>query len=86
MLYTSILASLCLPGTVPSDYQTHVDNYARHGYRLIAVASRELEMNYVKAQKIKRELIECDLTLLGLIVMENRLKPQTVGVIAQLNK
>ncbi|KAI1725903.1 haloacid dehalogenase-like hydrolase domain-containing protein [Ditylenchus destructor] len=81
-----MIASLCLPGTVPSDYQTHVDNYARHGYRLIAVASRELEMNYVKAQKIKRELIECDLTLLGLIVMENRLKPQTVGVIAQLNK
>jgi cation-transporting ATPase 13A3/4/5 len=43
-------------------------------------------MNYVKVQKVKRESVECDLTMLGLIVMENRLKPQTIGVINQLNR
>lgn len=81
-----MIASLCRPETIPSNYQYFVDNYAQHGYRLLAVASRSLDINYVKAQKIKREACECDLTLLGLIVMENRLKPQTTGVINQLNK
>lgn len=81
-----MIASLCQLETVPSNYQYFVDNYAQHGYRLIAVASRKLDINYVKAQKIKREACECDLTLLGLIVMENRLKPQTTGVINQLNR
>uniref|UniRef100_A0A915LQI8 Cation-transporting P-type ATPase N-terminal domain-containing protein n=1 Tax=Meloidogyne javanica TaxID=6303 RepID=A0A915LQI8_MELJA len=56
------------------------------GYRLIAVASRRLNLNYVKAHKAKREHLECDLVMLGLIVMENRLKPQTIGVINQLNR
>ncbi|VDK65836.1 unnamed protein product [Gongylonema pulchrum] len=31
-------------------------------------------------------MVESDLELLGLVVMENRLKEQTVGVIHQLNK
>uniref|UniRef100_A0A915DDE9 Cation-transporting ATPase n=1 Tax=Ditylenchus dipsaci TaxID=166011 RepID=A0A915DDE9_9BILA len=81
-----MIASLCRPDTVPSDYQTVVDNYAQHGYRLIAVASRKLELSYVKAQKIKRDQVECDLIMLGLIVMENRLKDRTTGVINQLNR
>lgn len=80
------IASLCLPETLPYGYQSFVDNYAQHGYRLIAVASRRLNLNYVKAHKAKREHLECDLVMLGLIVMENRLKPQTIGVINQLNR
>lgn len=81
-----MIASLCRPETVPANYQTFVNNYAQHGYRLIAVASRELNVSYVKAQKIKREQVESDLEMLGLIVMENRLKPQSTGVINQLNR
>uniref|UniRef100_A0A914C2A8 Cation-transporting ATPase n=1 Tax=Acrobeloides nanus TaxID=290746 RepID=A0A914C2A8_9BILA len=81
-----MIASLCEPDTVPENYQEVVNEYAQHGYRLIAVASRNLKMSYVKAQKVKRELIECQLTMLGLIVMENRVKKQTVGVINQLNR
>ena len=81
-----MIASLCEPDTVPEDYQAVVNEYAQHGYRLIAVASRNLKLSYVKAQKVKRELIECQLTMLGLIVMENRVKKQTVGVINQLNR
>ena len=33
-----------------------------------------------------REQVECDLTFLGLLVMENRLKPETTPVIRQLSE
>lgn len=81
-----IVASLCRPESIPAAYDGVVSGYAQHGYRLIAVASRRLSISYAKAQKIKRELIECDLNMLGVVVMENRVKSQTVPVIAQLNK
>lgn len=81
-----IVASLCRPSTVPESYTSIVNSYAQHGYRLIAVAAKPFEMTYAKAQKVKREMVECELTLLGLVVMENRVKPQTVPVIQQLNK
>uniref|UniRef100_A0A7E4V2E3 Cation-transporting ATPase n=1 Tax=Panagrellus redivivus TaxID=6233 RepID=A0A7E4V2E3_PANRE len=81
-----IIASLCNPESVPLDFGDVVNRYAQHGYRLIAVAKREFQMSYVKAMRAKREAIECDLTMLGVIVMENRVKKQTLGVINQLNK
>ncbi|VDK47422.1 unnamed protein product [Anisakis simplex] len=81
-----IIASLCQPKTIPHNYSNLVSDYAQHGYRLIAVAYRKLELSFAKSQKVSREVVECDLELLGLIVMENRLKRQTVGVIHQLNK
>ncbi|VDM39206.1 unnamed protein product [Toxocara canis] len=81
-----MVASLCRPETIPHNYVNIVSDYAQHGYRLIAVAYRKLEISFAKSQKVKRELVECDLQLLGLVAMENRLKRQTVGVIHQLNK
>lgn len=81
-----MIASLCSPETIPADYQKVVNDYAQHGYRLIALAYRHLEVNYVHAQKIKREEIECNMTMLGLVVMENRVKKQTGSVINQLNR
>ncbi|CAI5449155.1 unnamed protein product [Caenorhabditis angaria] len=81
-----MILSLCDPKTVPDDYLTQVNAYAQHGFRLIAVARRSLDMNFNKASKISRNLVECDLEMLGLIVMENRVKPVTLGVINQLNR
>ncbi|KHJ93183.1 IC domain protein, HAD ATPase, P-type family [Oesophagostomum dentatum] len=81
-----MVLSLCDQTSVPEDYLAQVDLYAQHGYRLISVAKRKLEMNYVKASKIPRNMVEADLTLLGLIVLENRVKPVTLGVINQLNR
>uniref|UniRef100_A0AC35FQ25 Cation-transporting ATPase n=1 Tax=Panagrolaimus sp. PS1159 TaxID=55785 RepID=A0AC35FQ25_9BILA len=81
-----MIASLCDVDSIPIDYADVVNRYAQHGYRLIAVAKKEFRMNFVKTQRVKREAIECDLTMLGLIVMENRVKKQTLGVINQLNR
>ncbi|XGW32615.1 hypothetical protein V3C99_017286, partial [Haemonchus contortus] len=81
-----MIQTLCDPKSIPDDYQAQVNLYAQHGYRLIAVARKRLEMNYVKASKVPRNQVEYDLELLGLVVMENRVKPATLGVINQLNR
>uniref|UniRef100_A0A0K0D0C8 Cation-transporting ATPase n=1 Tax=Angiostrongylus cantonensis TaxID=6313 RepID=A0A0K0D0C8_ANGCA len=94
-----MILSLCDPSTVPESYsvlpiefntsrkfQAQVDLYAQHGYRLIAVARKALELNYAKASKVPRNMVENDLTLLGLVALENRVKSVTKGVINQLNR
>lgn len=52
------------------------------GYRVIAAAMKILGISYVKAQRASRDQLEKDLHLLGLIVLENRLKPQTTPVVS----
>ncbi|VDN95306.1 unnamed protein product [Brugia pahangi] len=81
-----MIASLCKPSTVPVNYSNVVNDYAQHGYRLIAVAYKKLHISFPKSQRVNREQVENDLTLLGLVTMENRLKTHTVSVIRQLNK
>lgn len=53
---------------------------------MIALAHKSLNrLPYTKVQRISREAVETDLTFLALIIMENRLKPETSPVIAELN-
>ncbi|XP_049844952.1 polyamine-transporting ATPase 13A3 isoform X1 [Schistocerca gregaria] len=80
-----MIASLCHNNTVPADFDTVLQGYAQEGYRVLALAYKGLpKINYVKTQRIQREEIESNLIFLGLIVMENRLKPETTGIIKQL--
>lgn len=62
-----------------------LSEYTEQGYRVIALASRTLTLpDYKRVTFMKREDIEKDLEFLGLIILENRLKPQTEGVIKEL--
>ncbi|CAG5133043.1 unnamed protein product, partial [Candidula unifasciata] len=81
-----MISSLSNPETVPSNFQQVLQSYTQHGYRVIALAWKSLpaKLNYVKVQRITRDQVENDLTFLGLLVMENRLKPQSAPVINQL--
>lgn len=53
------VASLCLSNTLPHDFNTHLADYASKGYRVIALAYKELpkKFNWKEAQKSKRELV-----------------------------
>lgn len=59
-LYTKgapeMIASLCKPETVPPDFQEKLMSFTKHGYRVIAIAWKELppKINYVKVQRIPR--------------------------------
>jgi len=70
---------------VPKDFQSVLTRYTRDGYRVIAVATKRIDLSFVKLQKVDRDKIENDLTFLGLIIMENRLKPETTSVINRLS-
>lgn len=71
--------------TIPDDFYDVLETYTQEGYRVIAMAHKELQVKYHKMIKMQREEIEYDMTLLGLIVLENRLKPETTACIQHLN-
>ena len=43
-------------------------------------------MNYKEIQTAKRDDVENDLTFLGLLIMQNKLKTVTASAISELNK
>ncbi|KAA0202259.1 hypothetical protein HAZT_HAZT011879 [Hyalella azteca] len=80
------IASLSTPESVPSNFNVELRSYTDQGYRVLALAHRPVSMAYHKIQKIDREDLECNLQFLGLLVMENRLKPETQSIIDQLKQ
>ncbi|KAJ8982591.1 hypothetical protein NQ317_005063, partial [Molorchus minor] len=81
------IVSLSTPSSVPENILTELKDYTSQGYRVIALATRRLPgVTIEEVVKLHREDVEADLELVGLIVLENRLKPQTTGVIRTLKE
>ncbi|XP_042636191.1 polyamine-transporting ATPase 13A2 [Orycteropus afer afer] len=83
-----LVAGLCRPETVPTDFPQMLQSYTAAGYRVVALASKPLPIaaNMDAAQQLTRDTIEQELSLLGLLVMKNLLKPQTTPVIQALRR
>nr|XP_023650603.1 probable cation-transporting ATPase 13A3 isoform X3 [Paramormyrops kingsleyae] len=82
------VVSLCQPDTVPPDFWEVLDSYTRQGLRVIALAHRQLEPKFTwhRLHITNREAIECEMKFLGLLMLQNKLKPQTVPVLAELHQ
>uniref|UniRef100_S4RFG5 Cation-transporting ATPase n=1 Tax=Petromyzon marinus TaxID=7757 RepID=S4RFG5_PETMA len=80
------VAGLCLPDTVPCDFEKELHKYAAQGYRVIGFASRQLGENELGMERSRRDKVECDLTFLGLMILENKLKPETQAALEELRK
>nr|CAH8837909.1 unnamed protein product [Trichobilharzia regenti] len=78
------IEQLCRCDTIPSDFHSTLLEYTREGYRVLALAWKPLKANYAKVLRVPRERVEQDLLFLGLLIMENRLKPETTQVIQTL--
>ncbi|KAF9425963.1 hypothetical protein BGZ94_007068 [Podila epigama] len=79
------MLDICTKESLPADYQEKLSYYTHHGFRVIACAYKSMaSLNFIRAQRIKRDQIESDLTFLGFIVFENKLKPTTASVVATL--
>lgn len=79
------IRELCRPETVPENFHETLEKYAENGYRVLALATKVLNVGYKKIATATRDDFETDLTFIGLLVMENRLKPVTTSVINQLH-
>lgn len=82
-----MIATLCRPETIPTDFNEKLNYYAQQGYRIIAMAYKSLDrkLTYPKVQRISRDKVESELEFLGFVILENRLKPDSEKVIKILN-
>nr|XP_002667266.4 probable cation-transporting ATPase 13A3 [Danio rerio] len=83
-----VVASLCKKESVPEDFAEVLEDYTKQGFRVIALAHRRLEskLTFHKVQNINRDQIEKNMDFLGLIVMQNKLKTETPGVLDDLRR
>ncbi|XP_042231974.1 polyamine-transporting ATPase 13A3-like isoform X3 [Homarus americanus] len=83
-----VIQSLCRPESVPDDLGPILTQYTVQGFRVIALAYRTIKtkLSWHAAQRISRDQVECDLTFVGLLILQNMLKPETKPVICQLQK
>jgi cation-transporting ATPase 13A3/4/5 len=71
-----------LPESLPSDFDRVLDYNARMGRRIIGLATKNLQKMKLKdAKLLKRSDLENDLTFIGLLLFENKIKPVSRNVI-----
>uniref|UniRef100_A0A6P7G008 Cation-transporting ATPase n=1 Tax=Diabrotica virgifera virgifera TaxID=50390 RepID=A0A6P7G008_DIAVI len=82
-----MIMALSKPSSMPSNLISKVHEYTVQGYRVIALSKKCLDSTREEEViKLLREDVERDLEFCGLIILENKLKPQTAGIINMLNE
>ena len=81
------IRTLCTDQSLPADYAAVLRNYTIRGFRVLALAHRQLDrrLTWHQMHRMKRDQIECQLHFLGLLIMQNTLKTETTPVIRQLS-
>ncbi|KAL7274630.1 hypothetical protein RUND412_002462 [Rhizina undulata] len=81
------MKEICRAQSFPENYDEILAYYTHRGYRVIACATKHIpNLSWIKAQKMKRADAESGLDFAGFIIFENKLKPQTSGVILELKQ
>ncbi|KAK2065762.1 ATPase [Colletotrichum caudatum] len=79
------MREICREDSFPIGYDEQLAYYTHKGYRVIGCATRHIpKLSWVKAQKMKRHEAEANLEFTGFIIFENKLKPTTASVLAEL--
>lgn len=71
-----VIAEICEPTTIPSNFEELLHKYTHGGYRVIACASKLLGSR-IDYKSMDRSEVERDLIFSGFIVFENKLKGST---------
>ncbi|OWB65517.1 hypothetical protein B5S30_g843 [[Candida] boidinii] len=88
-----VLEKVCLSETLPVNYNELLHHYTHNGYRVIACASKTIVHNGNSNHKndlsiineLSREDCESDLSFLGFIIFENKLKNSTKSSLNELS-
>ncbi|XP_031758594.1 probable cation-transporting ATPase 13A4 [Xenopus tropicalis] len=82
-----MVVKFCKQGTVPLSLSKKLEFYTAQGFRVLGLGYRLLRKERLQAtQHLERETVETDLIFLGLLILENSLKPETRGVLQELTK
>nr|XP_048309896.1 probable cation-transporting ATPase 13A5 isoform X2 [Myodes glareolus] len=82
-----MVARFCRSETVPKNFPQELRNYTVQGFRVIALAHKTLNVEKLSnVDRLAREKVESELTFLGLLIMENRLKKETKPVLKELSE
>ncbi|NWH81914.1 AT134 ATPase, partial [Piaya cayana] len=79
-----VITKLCRAETVPLNFESKLLLYTAQGFRVIGLAYKSLQAGK-QSTNLTREEVESDLTFLGLLIMENRLKRETKPVLEELS-
>jgi len=82
------IMELSKPESLPKNYLEVLSKYTQRGCRVLALATRPLNINYMQCQKVGRELVENKLSFLGFLIMQNKVKnvtPYVINVLEQAN-
>lgn len=78
-----VMVDICDPTTIPSNFEDLLHKYTHAGYRVIACAHKELSKK-VDVKSLERAEAESELSFVGFIIFENKLKPSTKGTLKEL--
>ncbi len=82
-----IMQTLCTATSIPADYKKTLGFFARKGFRVIAIGRKRFSAIPSGVEKSDLRLqVEQGLTFLGLVLLENKLKPETEPTLAILKK
>ncbi|XP_073434761.1 probable cation-transporting ATPase 13A5 [Dendrobates tinctorius] len=80
-----MVASFCRSETVPKEFSEVLEIYTFQGLRVIGVAYKILQNgNRNDLESIARDEVESNMEFLGLLILENCLKPETKPVLEEL--
>ena len=71
------IKELCQPKTIPADFVQQLNYYTSRGYRVLAMGSKLINMDFNNALQVNRSFCEKDLIFLGLLIVQNKLKLAT---------
>ena len=82
-----MIHSLSRENTIPYDYFDALEKYTKDGLRVLAFGYKKMPiLDPVQLKTIKREDIEWDLTFIGFLIMENKIKQETYLSIENLQE
>ena len=86
--YSLKLPQSCFPFSVPAEFNNLLQYYTKQGFRVIGAAHKALKhgMKFSEVDELSRNQLEEGADFLGLIIMQNLVKKETYGAIAELHK
>ena len=64
------IKNICKKETIPENFEKTVKNYISNKKIILALAGKLVKMNYLKAQKIRREDCENNMIFLGFVILD----------------